>query len=107
MPDDGQRPSGRALRWSWRARRTGDDIVLCLLSGGASALWSAPVAGISLAAKQALTRDLLRAGARISEINCVRRHISAIKGGRLAAAAHPARGSSRSPSPTCPATIPP
>ncbi len=67
-----------------------DDLVLCLLSGGASALWSAPVAGISLAAKQALTRDLLHAGARISEINCVRRHISAIKGGRLAAAAHPA-----------------
>lgn len=68
-----------------------DDLVLCLLSGGASALWSAPVAGITLEAKQALTRALLRAGARISEINCVRRHISAIKGGRLAAAAAPAR----------------
>ncbi len=67
------------------------DLVLCLLSGGASALWSAPVAGISLAAKQALTRALLKAGARISEINTVRRHISAIKGGRLAAAAYPAR----------------
>ena len=74
------------------ARSAGpDDVVLCLLSGGASALWSAPVAGITLAAKQALTRDLLRAGARISEINCVRRHISAIKGGQLAAAAAPAR----------------
>jgi glycerate 2-kinase len=68
-----------------------DDVVLCLLSGGASALWSAPVPGIGLAAKQALTRDLLRAGARISEINTVRRHISAIKGGRLALAAYPAR----------------
>jgi len=66
------------------------DLVLCLLSGGASALWSAPVVGISLAAKQALTRALLRGGARISEINTVRRHISAIKGGRLAAAAYPA-----------------
>ena len=64
-----------------------DDIVLCLLSGGASALWSSPVAGITLGAKQALTKDLLRAGARISEINCVRRHISSIKGGRLAIAA--------------------
>ena len=70
---------------------TADDVVLCLLSGGASALWSAPVAGVDLAAKQALTRSMLRAGARISEINCVRRHISAIKGGRLAAAAVPAR----------------
>lgn len=70
---------------------TAEDVVLCLLSGGASALWTAPVAGIDLAAKQALTRALLKAGARISEINCVRRHISAIKGGRLAAAAAPAR----------------
>jgi glycerate 2-kinase len=70
---------------------TDRDVVLCLLSGGASALWSAPLPGITLAAKQALTRDLLRAGARISEINCVRRHISAIKGGRLAAATYPAR----------------
>jgi glycerate 2-kinase len=67
------------------------DLVLCLLSGGASALWSAPVDGVSLAAKQALTRALLKAGARISEINMVRRHISAIKGGRLAAAAFPAQ----------------
>lgn len=70
---------------------TGNDIVLCLLSGGASALWSAPVDGVTLTAKQALTRALLKAGARISEINCVRRHISAIKGGRLAAAAFPAK----------------
>ena len=74
------------------ARSAGaDDTVLCLLSGGASALWAAPVAGVSLAGKQELTRALLRAGARISEINCVRKHLSAIKGGRLAAAAHPAR----------------
>lgn len=67
-----------------------DDLVLCLLSGGASALWTAPVAGVTLAAKQGLTKALLRAGARISEINSVRKHLSRIKGGRLAAAAYPA-----------------
>jgi glycerate 2-kinase len=68
-----------------------DDLVLVLLSGGASALWSAPVEGVSLEAKQALTKQLLRSGATISEINTVRRHLSRIKGGRLAAAAFPAR----------------
>jgi glycerate 2-kinase len=67
------------------------DTVLVLLSGGASALWTAPVDGVSLAEKQALTRDLLASGAPIGEINCVRKHISAIKGGRLARAAAPAR----------------
>jgi hydroxypyruvate reductase len=61
--------------------------VLVLMSGGASALWTAPVAGVAFADKQALTKDLLRCGARISEINTVRRHISRIKGGKLAAAA--------------------
>ena len=66
------------------------DLVLCLLSGGASALWSAPVEGVSFAAKRDLTRQLLRSGARISEMNCVRKHLSRIKGGRLAAAAYPA-----------------
>jgi hydroxypyruvate reductase len=74
------------------ARSAGsDDHVLCLLSGGASALWAAPVAGVSLADKQQLTKALLRAGARIAEINSVRKHLSRIKGGRLAAAAYPAR----------------
>lgn len=68
-----------------------DDVVICLLSGGASALWPAPAEGVSLADKQALTRALLKSGARISEINCVRRHLSRIKGGKLAVAAHPAR----------------
>jgi glycerate 2-kinase len=63
------------------------DIVLVLLSGGASSLWSAPVDGVSAADKQQLTRQLLKSGARISEINTVRRHLSLIKGGRLAAAA--------------------
>jgi hydroxypyruvate reductase len=67
------------------------DLVLVLLSGGASALWSAPVAGVSFEDKQALTKALLKSGATISEINTVRRHLSRIKGGRLAAAAHPAR----------------
>lgn len=90
VPDAGSvRGAMRALELAHGAGE--HDVVLCLLSGGASALWSAPVAGVTLEAKQALTRTLLRAGARISEINCVRRHISAIKGGRLAAAAHPAR----------------
>ena len=64
-----------------------DDTVLCLLSGGASALWAAPVDGVTFDMKQALTRHLLKSGARISEINCVRKHLSRIKGGRLAAAA--------------------
>lgn len=68
-----------------------NDLVLCLLSGGASALWSAPVEGVSFEAKQALTKQLLRSGARISEMNCVRKHLSRIKGGKLAAAVHPAR----------------
>lgn len=68
-----------------------NDIVLVLVSGGASALWSAPVEGVTLAEKQQLTRDLLKSGAPIGEINCVRKHISAIKGGRLARAAAPAR----------------
>ena len=68
-----------------------DDLVLCLMSGGASALLALPAPGLSLADKQAITRDLLRCGAMISEINCVRKHLSAIKGGRLAAAAAPAR----------------
>jgi glycerate 2-kinase len=70
---------------------TSDDLVLCLLSGGASSLLPLPLAPLTLADKQALTRELLRCGASIGEINCVRRHLSAIKGGRLAAACHPAR----------------
>ncbi len=68
-----------------------DDLVLVLLSGGASALWSAPVAGLSAEGKQALTRRLLKSGAPIGAMNAVRRHLSRIKGGKLAAAAAPAR----------------
>ncbi|MEC9367337.1 MAG: glycerate kinase [Pseudomonadota bacterium] len=67
------------------------DTVLVLLSGGASALWTAPVEGVTLEEKQAVTRGLLKSGAPIGEINCVRRHLSRIKGGRLALAASPAR----------------
>ena len=68
-----------------------DDLVLVLLSGGASANLIAPAAGITLEEKQATTRALLRSGANIGEINCVRKHLSRIKGGRLAAHAYPAR----------------
>jgi hydroxypyruvate reductase len=68
-----------------------DDLVLCLISGGGSALLPLPAPGITLAHKQALNAALLASGAGISEINCVRRHLSGIKGGRLAAACHPAQ----------------
>jgi glycerate 2-kinase len=67
-----------------------DDLVLCLISGGGSALLSLPGDGVSLADKQAINRALLRSGAGIHDMNCVRKHLSAIKGGRLAAAAAPA-----------------
>lgn len=70
---------------------TADDLVLCLISGGGSALLTLPAAGISLENKQTINRSLLKSGATIAEMNCVRRHLSAIKGGRLAAACRPAR----------------
>ena len=68
-----------------------DDLVLCLISGGGSALLPLPAPGLGLDDKQAVNRMLLKSGATISEVNCVCRHLSAIKGGRLAAACHPAR----------------
>ncbi len=68
-----------------------DDLVLCLISGGGSALLALPAEGISLADKQAVNRALLKSGATIFEMNCVRKHLSAIKGGRLALACAPAR----------------
>jgi glycerate 2-kinase len=68
-----------------------DDLLLCLISGGGSALLSLPAAGITLDDKQALNKALLRSGANINEINCVRKHLSAIKGGKLALAAAPAK----------------
>lgn len=70
---------------------TADDLVLCLISGGGSALLALPAAGITLAQKQAINKALLKSGATIFEMNCVRKHLSAIKGGRLALACAPAR----------------
>lgn len=67
-----------------------DDLVLCLISGGGSALTPAPVSGVTLAEKRAVTRLLLECGATISELNAVRKHLSRLKGGQLARAAHPA-----------------
>jgi hydroxypyruvate reductase len=68
-----------------------EDLVLCLISGGGSALLALPVPGLTLEDKRAVNRALLKSGANIGEMNCVRKHLSAIKGGRLAAAAAPAR----------------
>ena len=70
---------------------TADDMVLCLISGGGSALLPLPAPGLTLDLKQNVSRALLASGATISEMNCVRRHLSGIKGGRLAAACHPAQ----------------
>jgi hydroxypyruvate reductase len=70
---------------------TEHDLVLCLVSGGASALLALPAPGLTLADKQAVNQALLRSGAAIDEMNCVRKHLSAIKGGRLAAQCWPAR----------------
>ncbi|MDP3136675.1 MAG: glycerate kinase [Burkholderiaceae bacterium] len=70
---------------------TKDDLVLCLISGGASALLTLPAAGLSLADMQRINQALLDSGAHIGEMNCVRKHLSRIKGGRLAAACAPAR----------------
>lgn len=70
---------------------TADDLVLCLISGGGSALLAAPAPGLTLEDKQNVNRQLLACGAPISEMNCVRKHLSALKGGRLAAAAFPAQ----------------
>ena len=68
-----------------------EDLLLCLVSGGGSALLVAPAPGVSLDEKQAINRALLASGANITEMNTVRKHLSRIKGGRLAAASHPAR----------------
>ena len=70
---------------------TQKDLVLCLISGGGSALLTLPAEGLSLQDKQGINRALLESGANISEMNCVRKHLSRIKGGRLAAACAPAQ----------------
>ena len=73
------------------ANLTADDLVLCLISGGGSALLSLPAPGLSVEEKRDINRQLLKSGAPIGEMNCVRRHLSAVKGGRLALACHPAQ----------------
>jgi hydroxypyruvate reductase len=90
VPDDaGKRAAQRILDM---AHSLGpDDQMIFLASGGGSALLTLPASGLTLSDKQAVTRALLRSGATITEINTVRKHLSAIKGGRLAAAAAPAR----------------
>lgn len=90
VPDEaGLKGAARSLELA--ASAGPDDVVLVLMSGGASANWIAPADGISFADKQAVTRALLRSGAHIGEINTVRKHLSRIKGGRLAAHAFPAK----------------
>lgn len=90
MPDAASAAAAeRALALAARARPS--DLVLVLLSGGASSLWSAPAGGLDLDAKTALTRGLLKSGADIHEMNAVRRHLSRIKGGRLRRVAARAR----------------
>jgi glycerate 2-kinase len=89
-------PDAAGLKAAERALQLADsgganDLVLVLMSGGASANWIAPADGISFADKQAVTRALLRSGANIGEINIVRKHLSRIKGGRLARHAYPAK----------------
>ena len=87
-------PDAAGLEGADRALKLADDasandLVLVLMSGGASANWIAPAESISFEDKQAVTRALLRSGAVIGEINTVRKHLSRIKGGRLALHAHP------------------
>ena len=90
VPDEaGERAAKRILETV--SDLTEDDLVIVLISGGGSALLSLPPEGVTLADKIAVNKALLRCGAAIDEVNCVRKHLSAIKGGRLAAAIHPAR----------------
>jgi glycerate 2-kinase len=90
VPDEkGRAAAGRILETV--KGHTPDDLVLCLVSGGASALLALPAPGLTLADKQEVNRALLKSGANIVEMNTVRKHLSAIKGGRLAVAAQPAR----------------
>ena len=90
VPDEkGRAAAGRILEKV--KGLSADDLVLCLISGGASALLALPAPGLTLADKQVVNRELLKSGANIVEMNTVRKHLSAIKGGRLAIAAQPAR----------------
>lgn len=90
VPDDaGTKAAARMLQMVQGL--SSDDLVVALISGGGSALLSLPVDGVSAEDKRAVNRGLLKSGAPISEMNCVRKHLSKIKGGRLAAAAFPAQ----------------
>jgi glycerate 2-kinase len=90
VPDDaGTKAAARILQMMQGL--TADDLVVALISGGGSSLLSLPVDGVSVEDKRAVNRALLKSGAPIGEMNCVRKHLSKIKGGRLAAAAFPAR----------------
>lgn len=90
VPDEiGQITAQRILDLAETA--TDRDLVICLISGGGSALLALPAKGLTLQDKQALNRSLLHSGATIGEMNCVRKHLSSIKGGRLARAVQPAR----------------
>ena len=90
VPDEAGRHAAKRIMQMVQGL-TEDDLVLCLISGGGSALLALPGEGISLEQKQAINKALLKSGAAISEMNCVRKHLSAIKGGRLALACAPAR----------------
>jgi hydroxypyruvate reductase len=90
VPDPNSERAARTILAAVRGM-TPNDLVLALISGGASALMALPADGLTLADKQAVNRALLASGATITEMNCVRKHLSGIKGGRLAAAAVPAR----------------
>ncbi|QEX18894.1 hydroxypyruvate reductase [Hypericibacter terrae] len=90
VPDERGRDAARRILEKVQGL-TADDLVLCLISGGGSALLSLPAPDITLADKQAMNKALLKYGVTIAEMNCVRKHMSAIKGGRLAAAAFPAQ----------------
>ena len=90
VPDEAGRHAARRIA-ELSQGLTQDDLVLCLMSGGASSLLAMPAEGITLEQKQAVNKALLKSGAAIDEMNCVRKHLSAIKGGRLAAMCAPAQ----------------
>ncbi len=90
VPDSAGRDAARRML-ELVSGLTSNDLVLCLISGGGSALLTLPAEGVTLEQKQHINQALLRSGATINDINCVRKHLSAIKGGRLALACAPAR----------------
>ena len=90
VPDEAGRQAARRIAELARGL-SADDLVLCLISGGGSSLLAMPAEGVSFEDKQAVNKSLLKSGAAIDEMNCVRKHLSAIKGGRLATMCAPAR----------------